>query len=378
MAAWSTADYEYMSRAIRLAREGQYTTQPNPRVGCVLVKENVIVGEGFHFRAGQGHAEVNAIAQAAEQACGATAYVTLEPCSHQGKTPPCAEALITAGVCRVVAAMVDPNPSVSGRGIELLQIAGIHAEAGLLESEARDLNPGFIKRMEQGLPYVRVKMATSLDGRTAMASGESQWITGPAARSDVQKLRAKSSAVLTGIDSILQDDSSLTLRKEQLKLDNADEIVKQQPLRVVLDTHLRMPIDAKILQQAGRTVVMTCATDQQRSQALVNAGAELIVMPESNGQIALRPVLEWLAAEEECNELLIETGATLAGSFLQEGLVDEIQLYMAMTLLGSEAKPAFAMPLTKMSEQIRMDLLDQRMLGSDLKLTLRPVYEEQH
>lgn len=370
---WSAADRSYMARAIQLAKQGLYTTQPNPRVGCVLVNDGKVVGEGFHYRAGEGHAEVNAIAAAGHLAQGATAYVTLEPCSHYGRTPPCAEGLKSAGVKRVVCAMVDPNPQVAGRGLALLREAGIQAESGLLESEARALNPGFIKRMEQGVPFVRVKMAASLDGRTAMASGESQWITGPDARSEVQRLRAQSDAVLTGIGSILQDDSALTVRAQQLGIDNAEEIAQRQPLRLVLDSTLRMPLDAKILQQPGRTVIVTASENKSRIEALREVGAELLLMPESKGRIELRPLLSWLAETEQCNELLVETGATLAGAFIEQKLVDEIQLFMAMKLMGSDARPVFSLPLNAMSEQINLTLLDSRMLGQDLKLTLKPV-----
>ena len=376
MPSWSVADQEYMARAIRLARNGLYTTQPNPRVGCVLVNGDEIVGEGFHFRAGEGHAEVNALAMAGEKAQGATAYVTLEPCSHFGRTPPCAEGLINTGVARVVSAMVDPNPQVAGRGIKMLRDAGIAAESGLLEAEARALNPGFIKRMESGLPFVRLKMATSLDGRTAMASGESKWITGPAARSDVQKLRAQSSAVVTGIESILKDDSALTVRADQLELDNADEIVKQQPLRVVLDSGLRMPLKASILSQPGRTLIVTVSEDADKIAALKNTGAEIAIMPAQDGRVDLKALLQMLAGQEQCNELLIETGATLAGAFIQQELVDEIYLYMAMKLLGSEARPAFQLPFTTMAQQIKLQQTDMAMLKDDMRLILKPVYGE--
>ncbi len=376
MPSWSVADQEYMARAIRLARNGLYTTQPNPRVGCVLVNGDEIVGEGFHFRAGEGHAEVNALAMAGEKAQGATAYVTLEPCSHFGRTPPCAEGLINTGVARVVSAMVDPNPEVAGRGIKMLRDAGIAAESGLLEAEARALNPGFIKRMESGLPFVRLKMATSLDGRTAMASGESKWITGPAARSDVQKLRAQSSAVVTGIESILKDDSALTVRADQLELDNTDEIVKQQPLRVVLDSGLRMPLKASILSQPGRTLIVTVSEDADKIAALKNTGAEIAIMPAQDGRVDLKALLQVLAEQEQCNELLIETGATLAGAFIQQELVDEIYLYMAMKLLGSEARPAFQLPFTTMAQQIKLQQTDMAMLKDDMRLILKPVYGE--
>ncbi|WP_415899917.1 bifunctional diaminohydroxyphosphoribosylaminopyrimidine deaminase/5-amino-6-(5-phosphoribosylamino)uracil reductase RibD [Neptuniibacter sp. QD48_11] len=375
-ATWSVSDREYMARAIQLAKEGLYTTQPNPRVGCVLVKKGNIVGEGFHYRAGEGHAEVNALRAAGEEAKGATAYVTLEPCSHYGRTPPCSEALINAGVARVVAAMVDPNPQVAGRGMTMLREAGIEATSGLLEESARALNPGFIKRMETGLPFVRIKSAISLDGRTAMASGESKWITGPAARGDVQKLRAQSSVILTGIGSILQDDSALTVREAQLNLPNVADVVQKQPLRVVLDSRLQMPLTASILKQPGRTLIVTCSDDTIAQNKLKDAGAEVLVMPAENGRVALLPLLRWLASEEQCNDLLVETGSVLAGAFVEQKLADELHVYMAMKLLGSQAKPLFELPLTKMSEQVELQMLDSRMLGDDLKLILQPQYGE--
>lgn len=371
MSGFSRADREYMTRAIQLARQGLYTTQPNPRVGCVVVRDGEIVGEGFHLRAGEAHAEVNALHMAGDLAEGATAYVTLEPCSHFGKTPPCAEALKRAGVARVVSAMVDPNPQVGGRGIRILQEAGIDASHGLLEAEARLLNPGFIKRMEQGLPYVRVKTASSLDGRTAMQSGESQWITGPAARSDVQRLRAQSSAIVTGVDSILHDDSSLTLREQELQLDNAALVVEKQPLRVVMDSQLRMPLQAKILSQPGRTLIATLSDDAEKTAQLEAAGAEVIRFDADDGRVSVKALLLYLASAEQCNELLVETGATLAGAFIDAGLVDELVVYMATTLMGSDARPMYELPFTTMAQQQRLRLSDSRMLGDDLRLTLQ-------
>ncbi len=373
---FTRAEREYMARAIQLARRGLYTTDPNPRVGCVLVREGVIVGEGFHLRAGEGHAEVNALAVAGAQARGATAYVTLEPCSHYGRTPPCAEGLIRAGIGRMVCAMVDPNPQVAGRGLALLQAAGIDTAAGLLETEARALNPGFIKRMETGLPLVRTKSAASLDGRTAMRSGESQWITGPQARADVQRLRARSSAIITGVDSILQDDSALTLRAAELGLENAAEIVHRQPLRVVLDSRLRTPVAANILQQPGRTLIVTCSADAERCARLQAAGAEVLQLPAQDGRVDLSRLLRHLADAEQCNEVLVEAGATLTGAFVAQGLVDELVLFLAPTLLGSDARPLFELPLTRMAQQRRLQLVDSRMLGADLRLTLKPALTE--
>lgn len=378
MAPFSEHERRWMARAIRLAAQGRYTTHPNPRVGCVLVRGDRIVGEGFHVRAGEGHAEVNALRMAGDQAAGATAYVTLEPCSHHGKTPPCAEALVQAGVTRVVSAMVDPNPQVAGRGIKRLQAAGIEACSGLLETEAKALNPGFIKRMEQGLPYVRIKTASSLDGRTAMQSGESQWITGAAARSDVQRFRAQSSVIVTGVDSILHDDSSLTVRENELQLDNAAEIVQKQPLRVVLDSQLRMPLNAKILRQPGRTLIATVSHDAAKTDALIQAGAEVVQLAAVQGHVSIEALLKHLVVAEQCNELLVETGARLAGAFITAGVVDELVVYQAMTLMGSDARPMYRLPYSKMDEQIRLQLLDSRMLGDDLRLTLRPVYTEKN
>ena len=367
----------FMSRALQLAAQGIWTTDPNPRVGCVLVAEGQIVGEGYHRKAGEGHAEVNALAQAGEAARGATAYVTLEPCSHFGLTPPCADALINAGVSRVVSAMVDPNPQVAGRGIERLKAAGIRAESGLLQTQAEGLNPGFIKRMQTGLPYVRVKLASSLDGRTAMASGESQWITGPAARADVQQLRARSSAIMTGVDSILLDDSALTVRSEQLNLSDAAFIAQRQPLRVVLDSTLRMPLNARILQEPGQTLLVTCSDDLEQIGRLQTAGAQVLVLPaDAQGQVPLLVLLQRLAEDHQVNELLVETGATLAGACLQHRLVDELVIYQALTLLGSEARPLLALPLAKMQQQVCLQRLDSRWLGDDHKLVLRPVYGE--
>ena len=378
MSSFSEQDRCWMARAIRLAAKGRFTTHPNPRVGCLLVRDGQIVGEGFHVRAGEGHAEVNALRMAGDQAMGATAYVTLEPCSHHGKTPPCAEALVQAGVARVVSAMVDPNPQVAGRGIKRLLNAGIEASSGLLEAEAKALNPGFIKRMEQGLPYVRIKTASSLDGRTAMQSGESQWITGAAARSDVQRLRAQSSVIVTGVDSILHDDSSLTVRENELQLDNAAEIVQKQPLRVVLDSQLRMPLNAKILRQSGRTLIATVSQDSVKTSALIESGAEVVLLPAEQNRVSIEALLEHLVTAEQCNELLVETGARLAGAFIAAGVVDELVVYQAMTLMGSDARPMYRLPYSKMDEQIRLQLLDSRMLGDDLRLTLRPVYTEKN
>jgi diaminohydroxyphosphoribosylaminopyrimidine deaminase/5-amino-6-(5-phosphoribosylamino)uracil reductase len=374
-AAFSKDDHRYMARALKLAQKGLYTTAPNPRVGCVIVRDEQVVGEGFHLRAGEPHAEVHALNAAGERAQGATAYVTLEPCSHVGRTGPCAQALTLANVSRVVVAMVDPNPCVSGSGIRLLEEAGIEVAVGLLESDARALNPGFIARMTTQRPFVRLKMAMSLDGRTAMGSGESQWITGPEARTQVQRLRARSSAILSGVESIIMDDSRLTLRAEQLQLANADEVVRRQPLRVILDTHLRLPLAAACLSEPGRTLVITTPDHvAEKRERLIQAGAEVHILPAgSDGRIDLALMLTWLAENEQVNELLVETGATLAGAMLDAALVDELQLFVAPTLLGGEARPLFALPgLSRMADQRRLTIHDMRAVGRDWRIIASP------
>lgn len=374
-ALFSQDDHRYMARALKLAQKGLYTTDPNPRVGCVIVRDEQVVGEGFHVRAGEPHAEIHALTAAGERAQGATAYVTLEPCSHTGRTGPCAVALKEAKVSRVVIAMQDPNPQVSGQGIQLLEDAGIKVAVGLLESEARALNPGFIARMTLQRPFVRLKMAMSLDGRTAMGSGESQWITGPEARTQVQRLRARSSAILSGVESIIMDDSRLTLRSEQLQLANTEDVLQRQPLRVILDTRLRLPLAAACLREPGRTLVMTTPahSDEKRAR-LTEAGAEVHVLPAGHdGRIDLALMLRWLADNEQVNELLVETGATLAGAMLDAALVDELQLFVAPTLLGGEARPLFALPgLSRMADQRRLTIHDMRAVGRDWRIIASP------
>jgi len=370
---FSGADHRYMARALQLAEQGLYTTDPNPRVGCVLVRAGEVVGEGAHLKAGEPHAEVHALRMAAARAEGATAYVTLEPCSHQGRTPPCADALLKAGVARVVAAMEDPNPQVAGRGLARIAAAGIATAVGLLEPQARRLNPGFISRMERGRPFVRLKLAASLDGRTAMRSGESQWITGAAARADVQRLRARSSVVASGVDTLLHDDAALTVRAAELGLppELADRAAARQPRRLVLDSQLRLPEQAKLLRQPGEVLLATVlAPDHPRAEALVAAGARLMTLPGAHGRVDLNALLARLATDYQCNELLLECGATLAGAAMQAGLVDELVLYLATTLLGSDARPLLALPLERMEQQRRLQLIDSRMLGDDLRLTL--------
>ncbi len=361
-------DRAIMQLAIDLARRGLYTTSPNPRVGCVLVREGKIIGQGHHVKAGQGHAEVNALSDAGE-AAGATAYVTLEPCSHTGRTAPCCDALVAANVARVVVAMTDPNPLVCGEGIAKLRQAGIEVDTGILEAEARALNPGFIKRMETGMPWLRVKLAMSLDGRTAMASGESQWITGPSARSDVQRLRARSCAIMSGVDTVLTDNAALTVRADEMGIDAevAALAAERQPLRVVLDSHLRLPPTAKILSEPGRTIVVAADNNLPAQQALEKAGAEVIYCPGDHGRVNLRAVLEMLA-KAACNEVLLEAGATLAGAMLEAGLVDQLTVYMAPTLLGSNARPLLQLPLDVMTQQQRLNIENISPVGTDWRI----------
>lgn len=362
---FSADDYRYMAQALRLARKGLFTTHPNPRVGCVLVRDNTIVAEAFHERAGLPHAEALALAMAGEHAKGATAYVTLEPCSHFGRTPPCADALINAGVSRVVAAMTDPNPLVAGRGLAKLKQAGIEVSSGLLESEARALNPGFIKRMEKGLPYVRVKMAMSLDGRTAMQSGESKWITGADARQDVQQWRARSAAVITGIGTVLADDPELTVR---IGTD------LPQPLRVVLDSQGRMPLTAKMLQSTGPILHVTSSSVIQTEDWPTHCTT--LQLNTVNNRIDLVSLLTHLAEVYQINEVLVEAGANLVGAFVEANCVDELLVYMAPTLLGSEARPLMTLPLSQMKDQKRLELDDCRLIGQDMRMTWRFLSEK--
>ncbi|MBH3310039.1 bifunctional diaminohydroxyphosphoribosylaminopyrimidine deaminase/5-amino-6-(5-phosphoribosylamino)uracil reductase RibD [Pseudomonas mosselii] len=370
MSSQAILDAHYMARAVELARKGLYSTHPNPRVGCVIVRDGEVVGEGWHVRAGEPHAEVHALRQAGERARGACAYVTLEPCSHHGRTPPCADALVKAGVARVVAAMQDPNPQVAGNGLQRLREAGIEVASGVLEAEARALNPGFLKRMEQGLPFVRAKLAMSLDGRTAMASGESQWITGPAARAAVQRLRARSSVVLTSAESVLFDQARMTVRGEELGLDDAltTLALSRPPLRVLVDGRLRLPLDAPFF-QADPALVVTAAGEDPRYAA---AGHELINLPGSEGRVDLPALLRTLAGRG-VNEILLEAGAGLVGAFARQGLVDEYQLFVAGTFLGSDARPLLDWPLSKMSEAPRLKITEMRAVGDDWRVTAIPL-----
>lgn len=363
---------KHMARAIQLARQGWYTTRTNPRVGCVLVNNGQRVGEGAHLKPGEAHAEIHALNQAGELAKGADAYVTLEPCSHQGLTPPCADALIKAGVKRVFIAQLDSNPKVAGRGIKKLQTAGIEVVQGLLEADAKTLNLGFNQRMTTGLPRVTAKLAMSIDGRTAMASGESQWITGPEARADVQKLRAASCAIITGVDSVLIDDSRLTVRAPEL----TSLYGFQQPLRVVTDSRLRISLNAAILQQEGQTLIATsqasATANPEKIQALQAVGVEVLILSLQDKHLDLTQLLKKLA-ERGCNELMVEAGANLCGAFIQAGLVQSLQLYMAPILLGDAAKGLLHLPaLTQLAAAPKLQVCDVRPVGKDWRFILEP------
>ncbi len=356
---WTAADHAHMARALQLAARGLFTTSPNPRVGAVIVQGGTVVGEGWHERAGTPHAEVHALQQAGEAARGATVYVTLEPCSHHGRTPPCAEALVKAGVARVVAAMRDPNPLVAGGGIDMLTLAGIQADVGLMETEARALNPGFVSRMTRNRPWVRLKTASTLDGKTALENGASQWITGAAARADVQRLRARACAILTGSGTVRADDPKMTVR---------DVDIGRQPLRVIVDSALATPPTAAIL-----PALIACHTaDPARRAALEAAGAEVVALPGARGRVDLAALLT-LLAQRGVNELHVEAGAGLNGALLEAGLIDEWIAYVAPMAVGDAARGLFATaPLTALADASRFRLADVRQLGSDLRLTLLP------
>ena len=353
-------DQYWMQQAIALAQQGQYSTKPNPNVGCVIIKDGQLIGTGFHPKAGQPHAEVFALRQAAEQAQGATAYVTLEPCAHYGRTPPCAEALVKAQVKKVIVACPDPNPLVAGKGVKILQDAGIEVEVGICEESAARLNQGFLKAMSTGMPYVRLKVASSLDGRTAMASGESKWITGAVARQDVQHWRAISGSVITGIQTVLADDCQLNVRN--LPEIDLDTVV--QPKRVVLDRQGRLPLTAKILENPQTVMVMG-----PFRQELADLGViQLEIQP-------LKALLQTLSKQYQIYDVLVEAGATLSTAFLQEGLVDEMISYVAPTLLGHRARAMFNADFEYMAQQLRFNLLDVTQLDQDIRLRLTPAQE---
>ena len=359
---FSAVDHGMMARALQLAERGLWTTSPNPRVGCVLVRGGQIVGEGWHETAGQPHAEVHALRAAGDKARGATAYVTLEPCSHTGRTPPCAEALLAAGVSRLVAAMVDPNPLVAGRGLAMLQVAGIEVASGLLEKEARELNIGFVSRMTRARPWLRLKAAASLDGKSALNNGVSQWITGPAARQDGQRWRARACAILTGIGTVRDDDPQLNVREVD---------TPRQPLRVVVDSRLETPLTARIL-QGGPVLVVGALEDVEKAALLRSTGAEVLILPNAAGKVELKDLLTVLA-QRGINEVHAEAGFKLNGSLLREGLVDELLLYLAPCLIGHAASGLFNLPeLTSLDGRRHLQIHDLRQIGEDIRLIARP------
>jgi diaminohydroxyphosphoribosylaminopyrimidine deaminase/5-amino-6-(5-phosphoribosylamino)uracil reductase len=358
---FSDADHQYMREALELARRGLFTTSPNPRVGCVLVNEGQVVGRGWHEKAGLPHAEVNALREAGERARGATAYVTLEPCSHFGRTPPCADALLAAGVKRVVAAMQDPNPQVQGAGLARLRAAGLSAEQGLMEDEARELNIGFVSRMTRGRPWVRMKIAASLDGRTALANGRSQWITGAEARRDGHAWRARACAVLTGIGTVKDDDPQLNVREVE---------TPRQPLRVLIDSRLEVPLEARLL-KGGNVLVAGAVEDKERMLRLTNAGAEVVILPNSRGKVELSDLMLELG-RRGLNEVHVESGVRLNGSMLNEGMVDELLLYLAPSILGDAARGMFALPeLTDLTQRRRLSIRDVGRVGDDVRILAR-------
>ena len=364
-------DTRMMARALQLARRGKYSAMPNPHVGCVLVRDGHVIGEGFTQPAGGNHAEIEAL-QAVDEASGATAYVTLEPCSHRGKTGPCTDALIAAGVSRVVVAMQDPNPLVGGEGLEKLRQAGISVDCGLLENEARAVIPGFIARMSRGRGRVRAKLAMSLDGRTAMASGESQWITGAAARQDVQRLRAMSCAIVTGVGTVLSDDCSLTVRADELGLDSAaaELAARHQPLRVVLDSRVQTPAGAKILGGSAPTLLCHDASVEVPA-AIIASAVDRLPLKRGTDGLDLSQLMDDLTARQ-CNEILVESGPRLAGALLQAGLLDELIVYMAPTLMGDRARPLLQLPLDSMAQQVPLQMVDVRKVGQDWRFTITP------
>lgn len=368
--SFSAVDHAMMSRALQLAEKAKYSVTPNPAVGAVVTKNGEILGEGFTRPPGGNHAEIEALHQAGDVS-GGTLYVTLEPCSHQGKTGPCSQAVIEAKLGRVVVACEDPNPQVCGSGINQLKAAGIEVEIGLLEDQARELNRGFFKRFSEGMPWILVKMAASLDGRTAMASGLSQWITSPAARTDVQRFRAMSCAIITGIGTQLMDDPSLTVRITEQDLAIDDPIA--HPLKVVVDSQMRLSTQARILQPPGRCLVATIDSSIQRekSQALIDAGADVIFLPALGEHIDLHALVNELA-KRGCNQLMVEAGAGLAGAFIAEGLVDELVCYWAPKLFGDQARPMFGLPIETIDAHLAFSLRDIRQVGEDIRVILRP------
>ncbi len=368
--AFTSQDHLFMSRALQLAEQGLFTTKPNPRVGCVIVKDGKVIGEGTHLKAGEPHAEVLALRQARELAKGATAYITLEPCNHIGRTAPCSQTLVKAGITKVIAAMQDPNPLVAGSGLAHLQTHGVEVASGLMQAQAEALNPGFIARMTRNMPYVRSKIAASLDGKTALNNGVSQWITSEAARTDVQDWRARSCAILTGVGTVLADNPSMTVRLNNEPENPMDTGL--QPMRIIVDGTLKTPLNAKIL--FGGNVLIAFAHDtDNKSAALLDTGAELLCIPNEQGKVCLKTLLAHLAARE-INEVLCEGGEGLNGALLAQNLIDEMLIYYAPKLMGRAAKSMFAMPaFTTMQQVVDLQILDVRHIGSDIRLRAKPL-----
>lgn len=362
MSQFSPLDFQMMSRAIRLAKGGIYTTAPNPNVGCVITRDGEIVGEGFHFKAGEPHAEVHALRMAGEKAEGATAYVTLEPCSHYGRTPPCAEGLINAKVAKVICAMQDPNPQVAGRGLQMLRDAGIEVQVGLLEADAYALNPAFIKRMKTGMPFVQLKMAASLDGQTALANGQSQWITSPQARQDVQKFRAQSGAILSTSKTVLDDNASLNVRWDDLPQSVQANYLQQdlrQPVRVILDRQQQLTSELKLFQSTG-------------AKLIVSEQGDIAPILDSEQRIDLKATLAQLVSQHNVNHLWVEAGATLASSLIRADLVDELILYLAPKIMGSDGRGLLgALGFESMAEVIELDIQDVRQVGKDIRIVAK-------
>jgi len=364
--SFSTFDYQCMASALQLARLGLKTSHPNPRVGCVISLDGKVVGSGWHKKTGEDHAEINALREAGDKATGATAYVTLEPCSHHGRTPPCVDALISAKITRVVFAIEDPNPDVNGSGFQRLIDAGIEVQSGLMAAQAEEINAGFIKRMSRGIPWVRIKLAQSLDGHIGLANGESQWISGPEARADVQNWRARADVILTGIGTLLADDPSLNVRNDK----NA-----RQPLRVIVDSHWRTPANARLLNLSGK-VLIAGLNENPVPEALKDTGAECLVLPSSEGRVDMQALLAELG-QRGFNEVQVEAGAILCGTLIQQGLVDELLIYQAPVILGGGAVSPFAAPrLDNMEDRVHLQWMDSRRIGKDQRLRLKPVYKD--
>ena len=361
---WTALDYQFMGRAIQLAKRGLYSTSPNPRVGCVLVKHGKQIAEGWHEKAGEAHAEVMAIKNATETPEGASCYVSLEPCQHYGKTPPCSEAIIAAGMSRVIAAVSDPNPDVAGNGLKHLQSHGIETASGLMSDEATAVNRGFFKRMQSGLPYVRLKLGTSLDGKIALANGQSQWITSTAARQDVQHLRAASCAIITGVNTLLADDPALTVREV--------DTLGRQPLRIILDSSLRSPLDARMYALPGKTLIYTCSSDTTSIEKLRSSAVEVISVEAEKNQVSINEVLKHLASQHQVNEVLVEAGPAVAGSFIEQQRVDEMILYQSAKILGNTGIDMLNLTERKCLDEVHQaTLIDSRQVGSDMRFTYK-------